>query len=117
MLVCRALRTFESKYGPLRAGERVTVDPAYFNDVNRRGPMLEEVRPNLEPPRRQVLPGAPQKKDATTDVPEPLPSSPQPPSSDAPPIDGSARPASSSRAAPRSRKRMLATPEAKPERS
>jgi len=91
MLICRALVTFQSKYGFLRAGERVTVEPQYFAEVNRTVKKLQEIKPDMQPSHRQVIERAPLKKDQTTErSPRPL-SQELPNGSGEPQGDGQAR--------------------------
>jgi len=73
----------------LRRGERVTVEPQYFQDANLRVKQLEVIQERNEPKHRAVIPGAPLTKKA-----EPTASVPPSPllEQDAPLTDGKEKP-------------------------
>lgn len=98
MMQCRSLVTFNTPYGFVRTGERLWVEPTYFAEANKKIKQLELIKPQMEPSRRQSIPGAPfEKKERTTEQSPPL--SQPPPARDEPPDAGREKPAASSRAA------------------
>jgi hypothetical protein len=100
----RALKRFESRYGPIRIGEIFTAEQSYGVYLVSKL-MAEEIKPDKselrQPDRRQVIPGAPLKKNET----EP----PPPSDTEKPQDDGPERPSALSRAARRLRKRTPST--------
>lgn len=119
MLQCRAKVTFRSHYGMLRAGERVTVEPWYFDQANRKIQQLELIEPDkkpaVEPSRRAVITEAPKtKKEPPIDQP---PLSPSQTERDTPKDDGEAKPLSASRAGRVSRKKTSRTSKDAPDAS
>lgn len=97
---CKALRTFDSRYGFIRAGDRFSAEKGYALDLATRG--LVAILPDtLEPARTQAFPGAPltQGKDPPPRPPAPEPKNTADPATEDPPAAGSARPSALSRAA------------------
>lgn len=60
---CKALRTFESKYGFIRAGSPFSAEKGYAVELASRG-LIEILPDTLEPARNQALPGPPAKKES-----------------------------------------------------
>ncbi len=103
---CRALKTFQSRYGFIRTGEIFTAEEHIGKDYLNRGMVkIEPDRPDrsqlLKPDRTQVLPEAPLKKDEPT---------PRPPESEKQQEGGQERPSVLSRAARRLRRKTASTP-------
>lgn len=102
---CRASARFDSQYGPVRPGEIFWSEPSYAEEMRKKG-NVTIVRDDPKPSRNQAFDQAPETKQgkepaaATTSALPPIA-----PSTDEAAIAGSARPASASRPAPRSRRR------------
>lgn len=95
---CKALRTFDSRYGFIRTGDRFSSEKGYALELSTKG--LVAILPDtLEPERTQAFPGAPAVKGK--DPPDPPPAQPNTadPAMEDPPAAGSARPSALSRAA------------------
>jgi hypothetical protein len=97
---CKALRTFESRYGFIRTGDRFSSEKGYAVELATRG--LIAILPDTpEPARVQAFPGAPlvQGKEPPANPPPPAQQSTADRDTEAPPAAGAARPSALSRAA------------------
>jgi hypothetical protein len=115
---CKALRTFESRYGFIRTGDRFSSEQGYAVELQSRG-LIAILKEDLEPARTQAFPQAPRTQGKESPANPPPPAAPNTAESDTedPPAAGSARPSALSRAARALTRRTAPTSRANAKRS
>lgn len=106
MIQAKALKSFQSRYGFMRAGNTFWSEDSYVKQLMRVGGMIEIVQDDdeMQPDRVQAFPRAPMTKGKVSETESQPPLSPNP-SSAAVKDDGPEQPLPSSRAGRRSTRR------------
>lgn len=113
---CKALRTFDSRYGFIRTGDRFSSEKGYALELATRG--LVAILPDtLEPARVQAFDRAPQGKESPANPPPPANPSTAESDTEDPPAAGAARPSALSRAAQALRRKTAGRSKANAKRS